>query len=342
MGETSIEWTTQRLPDGRVVTGYSANAWTGCTKVILPSGKPDRQCVPCYAERTEDHQRHRVQWGKGRPRTPFKSWRDNLRKWNAQAIRDGVYPFVFIQSLSDWADMEVPGAWRDDLFSVAEKCSHLTMLFLTKRVAYAAEYLYRRYPDGLPEHFWFGFSAGEPESLRLRLAEAQHVKAVRIFMSAEPYAEDFAGDLDFMLGIGNRLDWGLTGGTTDEYSKLAPYITHSDVYRRFLQVLDRYRIPRHFKQWGNMAPLDQSQAGVIPSRSAYVSRGGMRKIGETSALVHEALSLGDGTEVHGFLFGPAGKHAHGRMLDGRTYDEHPEVRGGQFPSVSPESTEVAR
>lgn len=327
MGDTTIEWTRQLLPDGRIVLGKSANAWSGCTKVLLRSGKPDKQCVPCYAERTEDKQRHRVQWGKGRPRTPFKSWRDNLRKWNAQAIRDGVYPFVFIQSLSDWADQEVEDAWRDDLMAHAEKNDHLTYLFLTKRVDYAAEYLHRRYRGALPEHFWFGFSAGQPESLKIRLAEAQHVPATKIFMSAEPYADDFARDLDIMLGQGMRLDWGLTGGTTDEYEKVAKTVTHSSVYRNFLTVLARYKIPRHFKQWGNLAPLGQSQAGVIPSRGVLVNRNHDRKLGDVIDLQLEQLA-GDteGAEIHGFLFGPAGKHAHGRMLDGRTYDEHPEVR----------------
>ncbi len=199
MGSSAIEWVTQILPDGREVGGFTLNSWSGCTKVILDSGKPDPQCVFCYAEREEDKRRHRVQWGKGNPRTQFKGWRYAMRKWNDAAKKEGVFPYVFAQSLSDWADEEVPDAWRDELFGLAEKNDHLTYLFLTKRVRYAAEYWARRYPSGLPDHFAFGFSAGNLESFLSRAGYANDISAAMKFMSVEPYAQPIVDALRPML-----------------------------------------------------------------------------------------------------------------------------------------------
>src|SRR6185503_3937149 len=174
---TTIEWTTQRLPDGRIVRGSTTNGWSGCTKHLLPSGKVDPECVPCYAEREEDARRGRVQWGKGQPRTKFKTWKKTLVRMNEEAKRAGVYPFNFIESLSDWADQEVDEQWRDELVDAAFAADHMTHLFLTKRAAEGAAYMMRRFPNGLPPHFWFGISAGDREGLEWRLEAVQGVVA---------------------------------------------------------------------------------------------------------------------------------------------------------------------
>jgi len=331
MAQTTIEWTSQHLPDGRIVPGYTLNAWSGCTKVILPSGQPDPQCVFCYAEREEDKRRGRSKWGKGNPRTMFKSWRDNLRKWDALARKEGVYPFVFAHPLSDWADHEaqVPDAWRDEEFALVEKYDHLTYLFLTKRVDYAAEYLSRRYPNGIPDHIWFGYSAGNREALQYRSRDAQHVKASHIFVSAEPLVENIADDLDALLLSGMRLDWFLTGGETGSFEQIAPRIAHSQWYRDAFGVVHRHRKPKHFKQWGNLAPIDQSECGVIPAQGAVVTRLGERAhltSGTMPAFLDGLVLAGEPAELHGFLGGSQGKHAHGRRLYGEEYHEHPEVR----------------
>ncbi|HEX8851243.1 MAG TPA: DUF5131 family protein [Gemmatimonadaceae bacterium] len=339
--ETSIEWTVQRLPDGRVVIGSTTNGWSGCTKHLLPSGKVDPECVPCYAEREEDARRGRSQWGKGKPRTQFKTWKKTLAKLNEAAKRQGVYPFNFISSLSDWADQDamVPEAWRDELVDAALAADHMTHLFLTKRAVEGAAYMMRRFPNGLPPHFWFGVSAGEPEGLRWRLEAAQRVKADVLFISMEPLAEDCAEHLDAMLRSGLRLDWLLTGGPSGPFDDMTypsgkrvvgawRSVAHSSWYAGVLDVAGAYGVRRHLKQWGNFAPLDQSQAGVMPTRGVRVSRGGERELVKDGLVARDVWTDTDSSnwEFHGFLGGSNGKHAHGRMLNGVTYDEHPAVR----------------
>lgn len=313
MAQTTIEWTSQRLADGRIVAGYTLNGWSGCTKVILPSGKPDAQCVFCYAEREEDKRRGRSRWGKGNPRTLFKGWRANLRRWNEEAKKDGVHPFVFGHSLSDWADREVPDSWRDEVMSLAEVNDQLIYLWLTKRVDYAAEYFARRYPSGLPDHFRFGFSAGSPEAFAVRNKDAVHVDAAVRFVSIEPYIDPFAPLLDEALAAG-QLQWVLSGGETGSFDQIAPRVAHSEWYRELRDVCVAYKVPFHFKQWGNLAPLTQSQAGVTPQLQVGVTPFGTR-----------SRNFDAGYEIHGFLGGSTGKHAHGRRLDGVEWNQHPEV-----------------
>jgi len=354
MGNTTIEWTWQRLPGGGlIIEGRTVNGWSGCTKVILPSGKPDPQCMHCYAEREEDKRRGRSRWGRGNPRTLFKSWSANMRKWNEEAKKLGVAPFVFGHSLSDWADEEVPDAWRDAIMDVAEKCTNLVMLWLTKRVEYAAEYWHRRYPTGIPDNFYFGFSAGNVEGFLTRAKWASIVPAAVKFVSIEPYVEPFAELLRMNVkrpegwagGWRPLVDWVLTGGETDTFERIASRIVHSSHYEDVIDVAHEAGLWGHFKQWGNLAPLTQSLGGVVPVRIAGVTRSGihivdMRIEGRavegpdivsgrvTVEQLKEAFGIApdDDLEIHGFLGGPQGKHAHGRMLNGREVHEHPPAR----------------
>ncbi len=338
MGQTSIEWTAQRLPDGRIVAGYTTNAWSGCTKHILPSGKVDPECVPCYAEREEDARRGRSEWGKGKPRHPFKNWMQTMRQANRKAEAAGVYPFNFIESLSDWADQEVDEAWRDQLVDAAYAADHMTHLFLTKRAEEGAAYMMRRFPNGLPPHFWFGVSAGDKEGLRWRLEAAQAVKASVIFVSAEPLAEDISEALAVMLSRGLRLNWLLTGGpsgpfddTTIGSKRVAGAwrsVAHSSWYERLMAIAAPYGVYRHFKQFGNFAPLTMSQAGVTPTRGVRVSVDGERELVKDGLVARDEWTATDSAtwEFHGYLGGTNGKHAHGRTLRGRIYDEHPPVK----------------
>lgn len=345
---TSIEWTVQRLPDGRIVPGSTTNGWSGCTKHLLPSGKVDPECVPCYAEREEDARRGRSEWGKGKPRTKFKGWKKTLEQMNARAARAGVYPFNFVSSLSDWADQEVSEEWREELVDAAFAADHMTHLFLTKRAVEGAQYMLQRFPSGLPPHFWFGVSAGDREGLAWRLEAAQSLRG-KIFVSMEPLAEACAGELDRRLQV-LRLDWLLTGGPSGPFDDMTypggkrvagawRSVAHSAWYEDLMRVAAIHGVPRHFKQFGNFAPLDQSQSGVIPRRGVMVSRNGDRVlVGENSGLAlsggllpNKVRHNGVNYEVHGFLGNSAGKHAHGRALNGHVYDEHPDVRFDAAP-----------
>ena len=118
MAENSkIEWTT-----------HTFNPWIGCTKV-------SPACDHCYAEAMMDTRYGRVTWGAGedRKRTSPANWR-LPRRWDKQAQRAGVRPFVFCASLADVFDNEVEPLWRNQLFDLIKDTPNLIWLLLTKRI----------------------------------------------------------------------------------------------------------------------------------------------------------------------------------------------------------------
>lgn len=84
----------------------------------------------------------------------------------------------------DWADEAVPDSRRNELFGIAEQCSALILMFLTKRAANAKRYITERYGQQPPAHFWFGFSWQPDHSGDLDVF-LDMPGAVR-FLSAEP------------------------------------------------------------------------------------------------------------------------------------------------------------
>lgn len=128
------------------------NIWAGCTK-IGPG------CEGCFAEafnrwtQGKDPETGEARnWGPGRQRTPYLegAWRD-LRAWNQKAKAEASQPVnawhahlppgfwpVFVNTMSDFFDNEVPQAWRDAAFPVFEECANLTILLVTKRIGNAA------------------------------------------------------------------------------------------------------------------------------------------------------------------------------------------------------------
>lgn len=130
---------------------YTLNFWEGCTKVSAG-------CTHCYA--AERDKRHMIEpvdhWGKGAPRRRVKSAAANAIAWNkrpwicnccskAFTLTDShehrhnsIIPTfhrarVFLGSLMDIFDDEVPIEWLADGMDVVRQCAELDFLMVTKR-----------------------------------------------------------------------------------------------------------------------------------------------------------------------------------------------------------------
>ncbi len=118
MGEnTKIEW-----------ADHTFNAWIGCSEV-------GPGCDNCYARAYANRIGQPELWEGERRRT--KTWNDPVR-WNRQHeaffAEHGRRQRVFLNSLSDWLDNEVPAEWLADLLLVIMETPNLDWLLLTKRI----------------------------------------------------------------------------------------------------------------------------------------------------------------------------------------------------------------
>ncbi|MEQ9823456.1 MAG: phage Gp37/Gp68 family protein [Puniceicoccaceae bacterium] len=128
-----------------------------------------------------------------------------------------VRPRVFVASLADWLDDEIPAEWLADLLGLIRKCEHLDFLLLTKRPHLWRERLsavtrLRKHPGRFtttgvavamgwlvgppPENVWIGTSVEDQTRAAKRISELMRIPARVRFLSCEP----LLGQVDLDLG----------------------------------------------------------------------------------------------------------------------------------------------
>lgn len=125
MNNTKIEW-----------CDHTVNFWWGCTKV-------SPACAHCYAEKFAGFVGKRlfgqpVKWGDGQPRAErLAAARKEALRIQAEAAtfaqEHGRRPRVFVNSMSDWLDDQVPVEWLAYLLKTLHLCPAVDFLLLTKR-----------------------------------------------------------------------------------------------------------------------------------------------------------------------------------------------------------------
>ena len=339
MGETKIEWTHQRNPDGTLTPGYTFNPWQGCQKVSVG-------CQHCYAETLMDQRFGRAKWGPVGPRvrTSDDNWRKPLA-WNRKAEREGRRYRVFCASLADvFEDREEVAPWRAKLFKlIASTKGGLDWLLLTKRPENIEKHsraittpggtlnAWGLLESGYFSNVWMGTSVENQEAADKRIPELLKVPASVRFLSMEPLLGpvDLSGrtvdgvwidqeyaDSDPELGRviaqdGWPIHWVIVGGESGQ--KARPM--NPDWVRSLRDHCVTAGVPFFFKQWGEW--------------------------GEASAIDTTCLRRG-GDDLPYFDFpGPVvndvelralrptvfrvGKTNAGRMLDGRTWNDGPDT-----------------
>jgi protein gp37 len=246
--KTAIAWCDSTL-----------NFWEGCTKI-------SEGCANCYAA-TRDQRFHRGKhWGPCAPRLnhvvsatkkvlawnkkPWvcpacghcmtegesQSYRGCPMKWEDGTAFFQIHPYqhhrrrVFLGSLMDWLDPEVPVKWLADMLDVIRRCPDLDFLLLTKRPQYfktrindilneqphspLAAFMLTPWLDGdYPTNIWLGVSVENQEAADRRIPELLRIPAKVRFLSVEPLLEpvDLRNGLGLM-GAPGDVDWVIVGG----------------------------------------------------------------------------------------------------------------------------------
>ena len=297
MAKTKIEW-TWRYKDGKpVVQGYTFNPWIGCTKV-------SPGCANCYAERENNKRKWTEGWGRGIPRhrTSAANW-NKVWGWNKKAEKEDQIYSVFVASLADVYDHEVPVSWRRELFDLMQQCEWLDFLILTKRpenILSFSDYTLR-------ENMHFGVSVENQDNLwRLNILEALETEGLK-FVSFEP----LLGPVDVEPYFSVRaVDWVIVGGESGPNARPM----HPHWARTIQESAEKYHIPFFFKQWGAWAPL----YGISHCGAFAETKIAMWPDGSANA---EEWSLFNDKE--GVVMYKVGKKKSGDILYAREYKESP-------------------
>jgi protein gp37 len=340
--QTKIEW-----------ADHTFNPWVGCTKVSPP-------CDHCYAEGWAKRAGRHALWNGERSRTTGTYWQQAI-KWNRQAAAGDKRPRVFCASLADVFDNQVPRRWRDDLWHLVDQTPNLDWLLLTKRPRNIAKMLpdsetgVKPWGAGWP-NVWLGVSAGNQEEANRNIPILVATPARVHFVSLEPLLGPIdltaiacpngckppeycvrchpdggepTGTFDALAA--GLLDLVIVGGETGP--KARPI--HPSWPRKIRDDCTPAGVPFFFKKWGEWAPVCVLDDDAIESiyHPAHEGRPEATRVCKVKSLViHADGSQHDIVEPMAFAAGAGamtmfrvGTARAGRVLDGRTWDEMPEV-----------------
>ncbi len=221
---------------------HTFNAWIGCAKV-------SPGCDHCYAEGYAGRF-GLAQWGAGAPRhrTSAETWKQPAR-WDADAARRGVRYRVFIESLGDFFDNEIPDEWRVDVLQLFALLPNLDPILLTKRIGNADKFL-KAHPDAqwlFASRIWLGVTAVNQEEADRDIPKLLRLPAIARFVSMEP----LLGPVRLGGQIACGLDWVIVGGESGPLARpMGP-----DWARSLRDECARAGTPFFFKQWGQINPI---------------------------------------------------------------------------------------
>lgn len=302
MAENSaIEW-----------TDHTFNPWRGCTKV-------SDGCKNCYAETLLDKRYGQVKWGPQgeRLRTSEHYWREPFR-WNKKAEQAGKRAKVFCASLADVFEGNAQLApWRMGLWGLIEDTPSLDWLLLTKR----PENVFDMTPiawweEAWPANVWIGTSVENQEAADKRIPELLRIPAAVRFLSCEPLLGpiNLTGNDEYAvwpwseaLAQGHGVNWVIVGGESGPGARPM----HPDWARSLRDQCQEAGVPFLFKQWGSYAPA------IAYNLTDSVLGGGFVGLdGKEYGHQHPEGSV---------LMMKMHKKAAGRLLDGREWNEFPQV-----------------
>lgn len=346
MAENSkIEWTDSTV-----------NFWWGCTKV-------GPGCDHCYAETWSKRTGGNI-WGTGVARRKIKSAVALLHRLNG----DTVWPImanrsrrVFIQSMSDLFDLEVPVEWFAEAWQTIERCGQLNIQIVTKRISAVEKRLAAIGVTTWPKHAglmitvcnqaeadrdiprllelkmklgipWVGLSM-EPLLGRIDLTKAKtgqrRVQSVSDSLnSLTGESLNGHGEYEGMFTITRtgKLDWVVVGGESGKGARPM----HPDWVRAIRDDCKEDGVAFFFKQWGEYREVFTEKYELVEDDSNRANEvydsainPSFIQFDGTHILCRDDLPFDEDNAAR--LIERVGKKAAGRTLDGTTHNEFPEV-----------------
>lgn len=297
MQNSTIEW-----------TDHTFNLVWGCQRV-------SPGCEHCYAE-TLAHRYGFDVWGPAKTtdrRTMSANYWSQPLRWNAAAEKAGQRKRVFCCSMADvFEDHPTNEQERPKLWALIEQTPWLDWQLLTKRPENITRMVPPAWLDKPRRNVWYGTSAEDQRRFDERLPHLLTVPAQVRFLSCEPLLGPINLGL-FRIGVARGLtvpfwmaiNWVICGGESGAGARPM----HPDWARSLRDQCKRTPTDGGtrflFKQWGQFMPaVGLTEDGDIYAPPADNDRS-IDVFGDQTYM----LSLG--------------KHAAGRLLDGREWNEMP-------------------
>lgn len=331
MGEDSrIEW-----------TDHTFNTWWGCVRV-------SPACDHCYAEASSKRFGFDI-WGADKPRRFFgaKHWAEPLR-WQRLAAQAGERHRVFCASMSDICEHHPDPVVESEMDACRRRLADLILqtpdldwLLLTKRperfgVALPLSYFGDPAPARYPANVWGGTTMETDKYIHRAHRLMGQPFAVR-FLSVEPMLGPVHVPLCRLCGCVGHDDCRDVDGHTMIHWVIAGFESgrgarpgNPDWVRKLRDRCVDQGVAFFFKQWGEF-----SYRAYESGTTCYSIAPNIWNVVDVRANGAMTRAGGVGPEhLPGVLssdlwaYERAGKAAAGRLLDGRTWDEIPEVAHG--------------
>jgi len=315
MSKTKIEWATDTWNPttgcDRVSPGCDNCYALGMAKRLKAMGQPDYQTDgdpktsgPGFGIATHPHRLDQpLRWKKPRK--------------------------VFVNSMSDLFHVGVPVEHLAQVFAVMSKAPQHTFQILTKRHARMRAILNAHWFRALVDDYrgkdagdfqwplpnvWLGVSVEDQKWADIRIPALLDTPAAVRFLSCEPLLGPVSLFDSTKIDTGTLVDWVIVGGESGHGARPM----HPDWARQLRYECTTYGIPFLFKQWGNWEPL--APVMTRPGDLALHSDGSSIVLGPE---IFEGIEFRRRREMYAMR--NVGKHAAGRELDGRTWDQYPAV-----------------
>jgi protein gp37 len=246
MAETSsIEWTDATI-----------NFWWGCTKV-------SPGCDNCYAEQWNAF-RGSGQWGPGAPRRMIKGAAALLRRINRNAGKfvqvHGRRPRIFMHSMSDVFDNEVPNEIRHNALRQAAAASAVHIQIVTKRIGNVRDMVPPEWLNSWPAHVGLIISICTKREATRDIPKLRDLKKQLgipwVGISMEPMLEPIT-KLDLQ-----DIDWVIVGGESGKRGQVTRPL-HPAWVMSVQSACARSGTAFFFKQWGDWLPDGEAPRSVI-------------------------------------------------------------------------------
>jgi protein gp37 len=305
---TNIEWVKDA--DGNM--GKTWNPVVGCTRV-------SPGCQHCYAERMAARL---IAIGQAK----YQGTLDKNGRWSGvlnraddkafnEPLRNKKPTVYFVNSMSDLFHESIPEQWLIDIWNIMRETPRHTYQILTKRADVMMKRVNWLASLGVLPNVWLGVSVESQQYADERIPYLLKTPAAIRFLSCEP----LLGGVDLWPWLSNPslaameygkepplLDWVIVGGESGPQARPM----HPDWARQIQRQCEAAGVAFFFKQWGEFV-------GGLGQRINWVSlQSGAYLCGDKNT-----YEWGDGVVSQ-----RVGKHAAGRLLDGRTWDEMPVVQ----------------